>query len=388
LLSLAVETAWIRIPILARRISDGLTSTLLDGHYLAAWPAAAGLLPYSAILVGLAIGSLHLGFDVVFSEAMYLMATGAVLGTLSLQLGLLYVIGFAVGDLLLSNGALARAPSLFAAQVIEYALLALLCVTLPRTIRALLVQLALPDAIPRSARFALAVAGHLALTAGAVYLWAQIVPILIRPCFTWAGRSPTVAAIAPLQSDAAVLIVVSTVASLARMTLLGWTVFQPASRARIDALEAQLAVATPVRTLASRAPAWGIAAARTLGGLLLLAGMLEHWLDAVLLGVLMAALHLARARLIPVPLGRWPVWVEAVPLLFRILLGLVAVSYLSSLVLGWQPRGASFRPIVVLVGVSLVIFFLLAPGLPRATGRSDDTAARAGRDGSDVGGGA
>ena len=361
-----VHYAWIRLPLVARRLSGKLTRALVDGHYLTAWPPAAAVLPPIALLAGLFIGWQHWGFTVVFSESMVVMIGAAVLGILSGHLGVLFVVGFALGDFFLSDTPWSPFLQVRLPQVIEYSLLGLLTAMTPVLTKTLLVQLTPPDAIPRPVRFGFAVLGHVALTCAIVYLWIQIVPVLIRPVFTWQGSAPTNVAVAPLQHSGMALVVAAGCASLVRMALQGMTAFQGVYGERLDALEAELAAAEPVQPLVDRLPALARIAGRTLWALLLLAGMLQFWLDALLLAGIIMVLQVARERLVPVPLGPWPRFIERVPLLFRFLVGFAIIYFISDAVLAAQLRATNtFRPIVILVGLSLVLFFLLAPGLPR-----------------------
>jgi hypothetical protein len=215
--------------------------------------------------------------------------------------------------------------------------------------------------------------GHAILTGVLVYFWAQTVAILIRPAFTWQGSQPTTEAIAPLQQGDWALVLVAVLGSLSRMVLQGQTASQPELKARVDTIEQSLVSAPPVVPLWQRIPLWGRVVAQALVVTLLLSGMMQSWLDALLLGGLILLIQAARSRLIAVPLGPWPRLVERVPLLLRLIGGFAVVFVLSIFVLRQQMMFGddSFRPIVILTCVALIIMYLLAPGLPTEPDRAE-----------------
>lgn len=366
-----VDLAWVRLPLAGRYVSRSLAHKAADGQYLAAWPLAGALLPPLALLLGLGIGWQHWGFAAVFSESMAVMMVACALGLASAQLGLLFVVGFALGDFFLSGLGWSPLLRLRVPALIEYALLGALATTVPVLTKTLLAPLVPPAALPRAVRFGVAVLGHVLLTCGMVKLWVEIVPILIRPTFTWLGSAPTVAAMAPLQGNGTALVWLAGVVSLGRMAMQGLTASRPTLGARLDVLGEKLAAAPPVRPLVERVPLPVRVAGTTLWSVLLLAGMLQFWVDAVLLGVLMAVLFAARLRLLPVPLGPWPRLAERVPLLIRYAVGFGLIYVLSDAILsGPMGNGTTFRPIVLLVGVALVVMFLLAPGVGEERGEA------------------
>jgi hypothetical protein len=378
------RTWWVRLPLAIRRVSRGIALTLVDGLYLAARPRVGGAAPPVAFLVGLVTGWLRLGFEQAFSESIIVLVLAVVFGVMSAHLGAMFLVGFALGDFLLAppsysmftysplgNLVLIRIPLL-----IEYGLLALLTVSIPLVTKGLLFQLSLSPRLSRQLRFRVAVVGHAILTGVLIYFWTQTVPILIRPVYTWQGSEPTVEAIAPLQQGGWVLVLVAVLVSLSRMVLQGQTVSRPELGARMDAMEQRLASAPPLVPLWQRVPLWGRVAAQALVASLLLSGMMQSWFDALLLGGLLFLIQAARSRLIAVPLGPWPALVERVPLLLRLVGGFALIFALSLLILRQQVVVASdsFRPIVLLTCVALVVMYLLAPGLPMESDRAERAA--------------
>ncbi|MGH7824992.1 MAG: hypothetical protein ACREQ7_07425 [Candidatus Binatia bacterium] len=388
---------WLRLPLVARRLSAQLALTLLDGFYLVAWPRMAALLPPVAFVTGLLIGWQYGGITVeivrkptVFTQSLAIMGTAAALGVMSAQLGALFLAGFAFGDFFLAHPSLFPSPGrtfeeivmlsdrtfggrisyLIRARIpllIEYGVLGLLAVSIPLMTKALVSQLSLPSRVGRNVRFAVAVLGHGALTAVLVYFWAQIAVILIRPVFTWMGDQPTVAAVQPLQSHGHFLVLIAVTASLARMCLQGLTAFRLDLGKRLDNFQQDLASASPVLPAADQVNPWVIAALRTLWATLLLSGLLTNWPDALMLGTVILFVQTARSGLIQLPIAPWRSFVQRIPVLLRLVAGSTVVYYLAQMILQWQIwHRDSFRPIVLVTGIAFLIFFALMPGVPAA----------------------
>ena len=372
---------WVRLPLLARRLSANLAVALVDGLYLGTQPLVGRLASPIVLLAGLLIGWLHLGFYQAFSESMAVLVLATALGVMSGHLGAVFLGGFALGDFFLASntytftgaGPLAQLARVYVPMLLEYGLLALLLINVPIVTKGLLVQLRPSPRLNRQIRFGVAVIGHATVTGVLVYFWTQIVPILIRPVYTWQGSSPPVSAMAPLQENGWVLVFIAVAASLGRMVWQGRTASHSESGARMDLLQRHLASATPVTPLTQRLSPWGGVVVQALWAALLLSGMMTSWFDAVLLGGLILLLQAARIGLVPVPLGPWPAIVGRVPLVLRLLVGLVIVFFLSRPVLQDQlGTTESFRPFVILTCAALLVFYLLAPGSPRLRQQQDE----------------
>ncbi len=375
---------WIHLPLSARRLSIGATVALLDGLYITIQPLIAALAPLLTLLLGLYIGWSHWGFQVVFTESLAVMVFATLLGILSAHLGLLFLCGFAFGDFFLAvtawrcfsgffggicaDGLISQVTRVRIPLIIEYGLLGLLTVNVPILTKTLLGHLVPPPRFSRAVSIGLAMIGHAVITGILVFFWVQAVPILIRPVFSWRGDSPPVQAIAVLQQRGMILVYVALIASVVRMMVQSLTVIRPHFRARIDAIEEALFSVPAVTPITQYLHPWIRTAGQAIWSTLLISGMVFLWYDAVLLGILIFLLQAARARLIPVPLGRWPLLVQRIPLLVRMVIGSLVIFYLARSFLEAQMRVTnSFRPVVLLTGISLIIFFLLNPGLPAPT---------------------
>src|SRR5688572_14596195 len=230
-LDFLVDLLWLRVPLLARRVTGALSEPLVDGQYLVAWRPLAAAAPPLALALGFWIGSTHWTYRAVFTESLSLLMLAVVVGVASSYLGVLFVLGFAMGDYLLmtSGGVVARGsglalhlPMVRLALFIEYGLLALLVVSVPMGAKALMAQLRLPRLVARytAGRYAnvlLFAIGFPALVGVATYLWQQSWPLLIRPVYTWSGGQPTSTAMVALQRTGLTLAHTAATAALARV---------------------------------------------------------------------------------------------------------------------------------------------------------------------------
>jgi hypothetical protein len=105
---------------------------------------------------------------------------------------------------------------------------------------------------------------------------------------------------------------------------------------------------------------------RALTTTLLLAGLYMSWGDWGALFGLVVLLEAARVGLLPVPLGPWAELVLRLPVVVRVA-GTVAVLLVLANALAPLVQGAeTFRPMILLTGVSLTVSFLFNPVSPLA----------------------
>lgn len=364
------ELWWIRLPQAARRVAVRPVLILVDGLYLTAWPRLAALLPALSLLLGLFLGALHPGFREVFSQSWLVLILAVLLGILSGQLGALFLAGFAFGDFFLFHtewayrGSLLR--GLFQIRIpllIEYGLLAFMTTGIALATKSLLAQVRPPQRLARQARIALAFVGHLGLTLLLVYLWMQVVPILIRPVFTWPGGSPPVDAMEILQRQGWPLLVIAGIASLGRMGLQQLVARRKELATTVAERERQLNSTTPVEPFSARAPLPARVAMTSVWSTLMLSGMLERWWEGLILLLVISGLQLARARIVtPAFLRSWAKQIERVPLPWRLVAGILITTFVARIALGPALlRTNSFRPILLLTIFALLIFYLLDP---------------------------
>lgn len=366
---------WVKVPVAVHSVSAGASAAILDGIYLNAWPRVAALAPPASLLAGLMIGWGHLGFQTVFSESMALMVLAAIIGVCGGGLGAWFVAGFVLGDFVLAtmpryaggpwDGLLkVRLP-----RLIEYGLLWLLVVQIPVTAMALVRSLNTVMPANRQVRTYGAMAGLGLVTMVLVHFWTQAVPILIRPVFTWPGGYPPVSAMAPLQVQGMILVLCAALAATGRMYFQIRAVFDEQGAVYLAEVKEQLLLANPGTPLGERLSVWARPLGHAVWLTLFLSGMYHSWLDATLLGLLIAAIQAAQAGLIRVPLGGWKEWVLRVPLLLRLAGVLLILQYVAGRVLQQQMfRTGTFRPILMLTGMALVLFYLVNPS-PAAAGQ-------------------
>lgn len=409
------DAQWIHVPrrLIVRR--PGLRGLAGDGHVVVTVPVVAAVLPGACLLLGLLTGLLRLGYDVVYTESVVLLALLVGIGFFSSQLGVLAVAGFCVGDLIsaeryqgtafgsgwfggpLGQGPLASVVHGFLPLLITYLLLVAGVVLLPRAARAVVLTVGRGRTMPPVLAWGL-VSGLVTVIAWlGTDAWVAAAPTLIRPVFTWAspGGAPTVEAVATLQETGGVVVAAAVVATLLRQLWLGAAMLPGAVQARLRAAEdgtasgaagapggptAPAADVGPGGPAAHPAPGGPDAAprlavpgpARRIGGALLssllgtltMAGILEQaWLWVAAFGVLLAVRLLRTTERYVPALERWrriaavlPAWARLIALW---LLSRVAVSAVSNDLIG------SYSALGVFVLLSIVVVFAVFPGDPK-----------------------
>jgi hypothetical protein len=391
---------WVYLVLAVRRLSDGLATALADGLYLVAWPLLAFLLSPLAALLGFALGATHLGYQTSFSESLPLLLLLVCLGTLSGHLGMALLTGYVAGDLFVAHfdrlvalpaagvkvvhagDPPAAAAALVLSQgrlwlplVIEYGLMALPLFTFPVLTKTLLRSMSFLAGLGRWGGFAAAAIVHAALTFALVYFWTQSVPLLIRPLFIWRGLSMTDQAVVPAHTQGLTIAAAALVASVARMSLQGLTTYTPRLRAALDPAMARLAASPPLIPLAERVPRPPAVLGRALATTLLLAGLYLSWAEWAVLFVLVLLIEAARVGLLPVPLGPWPKIVLGLPLVVRVAGTFVVLLLLANVLAPVVQRAETFRPLILLTGMSLLVSFIFNPISPLAL-RAQPEAAR------------
>src|SRR5437773_1827599 len=109
------ERFWLDVPVALRRHSLLIAAAWRDGFFLIAWPQVALMLSLGALCLGLFEGATHgnpaPGDTITFTQAFPFMVAAAAFGGLSANLGLMIVIGYAVGDLLLGGFSSGLSPN-------------------------------------------------------------------------------------------------------------------------------------------------------------------------------------------------------------------------------------------------------------------------------------
>jgi hypothetical protein len=194
---------------------------------------------------------------------------------------------------------------------------------------------------------------HALLSGVLIFAWAQAAAFLVRPVWSFSGRSPDVQSIAPLQQQWGWYVVVGAGVAFAR--------------AYLEAVAADrkpyIGEVLPVPANTGRVPTWRSALLGSLAFCFALAGLFDSWLDAVvvflaLAGALFLKERAARAR----PIA----WLAAkVPLVVRLVITLVCAYVMAVfLVEPAATHTSSFRPMVASIIGSLVVAAVLLPRTP------------------------
>lgn len=384
---------WGLLPSGVSRASPDTALALSDGVHVTHWPAVGEVGPPLMFILGLLLGWSHPGFPAFWSQSVVFMALVGAVGTMSAALGAYLVAGFAVGDFFLAHSdatALAHnaAPNVFAPHdqtlrlrvplILGYCLLGLLAVRIPMLAKALTFQLPIRQAWTQRGRLAAALLGHAIVTLTVVWFWIQAVPVLIRPVFTWTGGlAPPTEAVNPLQQHGATVVTVAVASSVARMLHQFPLAFDAKAQAWFDTVQAPL----QRRPFLAKPPSMPRKCVRALvrGGFttFLAVGIFADLFEAVVLFATTTVLYLALAGIVPIPLGSWPRLACRIPVVLRLIGGVLAVRagaawLLHNPVTLGGPKDL-FRPFVVATLFSLVVVYLLAaPSHAASAGGSEE----------------
>jgi hypothetical protein len=359
---------WERVPQRVGRLSRTLGVAFGEGVYVTAWPRLAAVMPVMALLLGVMAGWRRLDGPQVFTQSLLIMGLAIGLGIIAGQLGALFTLGYAVGDLLLwrhpeflINGLTARLL-LIGGSLVVYVALGMLAVGVPLTVRALRAQTPLPSPERADARVvAETVLGGVS-AAILTFLYVQALPMLIRPLFIWQGQVPSVASVAPSQRLAWVFAIVALVVGSARVLVeYGAGVIDPGGiQRRVAALDAL------GPSLMERVPAVVRVVVAAVIGTGMLSGLLTRWADAVVLLVGLLVVNAIRTLLPPL-VPAWPSMVERVPVVLRLPAGMVLGFVVAARVATGRLVGTSFLPLIWGFLAALACMALLFPDRRPAT---------------------
>ncbi len=395
-----LENWWVAIPASLRRYSLYLSETWADGIYLTAWPIVALVAPFATFLFSLVEGVTHwnllindtvLGGNpaVTFTELLPFMVLTAVAGAISANLGLMMVLGYAIGDFLIAGfrftypGLEFQSPNplqsfvwLRLAQLISYMLLLFLAVTPTLSTRYLVPRL---DTLLRTTEptSTLLRVGMMAVIQGAiVYSWTLAAPLLIRVFWAWTDGQPPLSAAYYLQELGLWVVAAAVVGAAGR----GWLVYlarrnQPAVQ-RTERQASALRTADTHLAFTRQLPTFVRAILVAVALTLLISGFIVSaspgsLVEALLMFIFLAFILIARMALLP-SLGFWKSWaalITRLPLIARLVIGAFASFNLSQQIITFyqnQPlaltrTSESFLPIVISIGLSLLIMTALIP---------------------------
>ena len=385
-----VEAWWVRIPARLRPYSRTLWAAWGDGIYLTAWPRAAAILPLAALLLGFSAGATHLSPltiadslsssipAVAFLQMVPLLFLGVFLGSLSANLGLALVIGYGLGDFLISGpvltvarpGVLSSLFELRVPQLLSYALFFGVLVT-PRVLsNSLLSPLyrrvssqRLPGALLRAA----ATATVMMLL---VYGWTLMAPFALRVMWSWPGQIPPVTPSYFQNTLNPWLPLMAGVAMVLR-TVLAWrTRHDQPVVARMARLRREAELADQNLKWTRRCPPWASSVATAAASTLLIAAMLSTWLLAALVFLGFLLLDVLRRSVLP-RVSFWQWWTTKVtiaPLVLRLGASVVLTYFLTLELLkvpGWAAGSngipGQFGAELMCLALGVAVMFLLTP---------------------------
>ncbi len=394
---------WVTIPSKLRRYSTLIWAAWSDGLYLTTWPRLATTLVFAVLLFGFAEGATHWSYrtivgsnglagnvlapmatandwggptHLVFADNLLLLMIGVALGTLSANLGITLVIGYALGDLFGPSppfGAGWRNIDPFNAWVYRHVplltsyILFFMLVALP-ILMAMELARTSHERVARSKGLMVTVTAL--IDAALIYCWGAFAPMVFRTVPLWSGGTPRITV--PFYSHITAVWIVPTaiVSVLVRAVIVG------AAAKRNTVRDGDWMAALRMRGAPPGVPqsARAIIAAGVIT--LLIMGfmhspstyeprLLTNFGEAELVFLAIAAVLLARVRFAPsAAWGRWAASVEQYPAALRLAVA-TAASYVLCLVLVAIPGLQSSRPgefgpelATILVGLALAIVLL------------------------------
>jgi hypothetical protein len=357
---------WQRGPAAAGRVWPTAAYALADGSYLLRWPRLAVAIPAAGVILGMVLGAAHAG--PIYSYSFAVTAAMVAAAGFGGGVGFWVLSGFIVADLMFSDRSSLPGFASFTAVprlaqgiiplAMSYLLLALLLVLVPLAGSgfAVVTSAALRGANAASAVLAASFV-YVGAVAGLTYAWAQAMPFMIRPLWSFTGNTPDTAAVQPIQGNTAGLCAIAAAAAIGRCLLIRigagtsrWPPLAPPGMPRAGGRSQGVRAVTAV-------PFQALFLTLLLGGLIS-----SIWQGAVtwLLVCVVLAARLVAVPLIPV----YPDLVRRVPLLLRIGACALLSYFLGSAIV--QPAvdqgETSFAPMLIATLGSLAGIALLLPG--------------------------
>ncbi|HRH40528.1 MAG TPA: hypothetical protein PKY82_02705 [Pyrinomonadaceae bacterium] len=366
---------WVLLPRLLKRFSPTLAAALTDGLYITTFPILAAVLSPVIFAIGLLFGCFgNVGnyfFTEAYTESYLFLALAIALGVLSAHLGTMLLMGFALGNYFLffpfwfSNKADSSVFLYKFSWIISYALLAIVTTRIALITKSMLAEFYLIASLGKVASVILAIFGHLLITLGLVFLWSQLVPVLIRPIFTWHDAEPTIPANEPLQKYYFIFLGLAAVASLVRMALQAAATFSDNLSQKISLVEDAI-TENDVKPLSEYIPRVILALCAALWAALFLSGLYTSNADAVIVGVVVLVLQLLQRGVIPLPIGGYARLMESIPLALRLMVVTIVLYGVGYLILSqfWRVNNVTFRPMLFVTIFALVLFYLVNPQSP------------------------
>jgi hypothetical protein len=370
-----VTLLWVRLPAAARRVSFTLALLLADGAYLRAWPPLGAGVPVAGAGLGVLVALALRVFDVgpLYTYSFLGVALLLLVGGLGAGAGVWTWLGFTLTDLVIGDRAAlpgfrpyyGGGPEYVLTRgwvplLVAYLLLFGLVAFVPLVSHAFALRSEV--AVGRAQADLAPLAGgltYVVVLAAFTYGWAQAVPFLVRPVWSFAGLVPDIAAVQPIQSHTVGLGAVAGLTGAARAVL---TVM---ARPRLRRLPVAPALVAPGRGVPSTGRRLAGAAAQAAVLTLLLSGLLANVAVALVFLALIFGTLVLRTVVVPA-LPVWPDLVRRVPVLLRVAACALVAYAMTSVVVEPAVRAGerSFTSLVIAVLASLLLSVFLLPGPP------------------------
>jgi hypothetical protein len=355
---------WLRVPVTVRRSSSGISGVLADGGYLVAWPWVAVLAPPLSFVAGLMLGWQHPGE--IFTNSILMVSGMFLVANFSSALGLWMWAGFLLGDffhphfIVRGDSFLPHLLYFWMPLVLANLLLGSLLVFVSLTARALRLQTSTDLRLKPLHSWQKDAVLHAFIQMALVWVWTQSVPPLVRPVWTWQQLIIPVDHIRPLQHYGWILALAAGFAAVARILLEHRATSQASVLAQLRELQTSSAHVETQGIFHIPVPvSFALKAGFTT---FMFSGLITRWWEALELMLLFLVFFCLRAVL-ATHLAVWRRATSRVSLLVR----LAGASAMGAL-LGWPVlarlwgQGESFQSIIVLVGFSLLMVTVMAPG--------------------------
>lgn len=380
-----IDWWWLAIPRRLLRYSTSLAATWTDGIYLTAWPRLAVALPFALLVFGFLEGATHFSFFTVgdgalsstepaiaFAQNLILVFLAAAVGSLSANLGMALVLGFAIGDYLFAGPQMQTSGispwlsflEFHVPQLISYLLFFLLA-ALPTMIS----NLFLADLRRRGKVFASAAFQapcRAIFQAAIVFLWVMMTPIVIRTFWIYAGQGSSQVTV-PYYRELMVpwLLVVAGVFALVRGVLETMGQPNPQVQDRVDALRIfQLGTGAPVLSFDQKP--WVGAIVLACITTLLWSGYFLTLIPAAITLVLLTGIMVTRASILP-HIPAWNGWMrllDRIPLALRGIVACLATYLIARSIVavtGLNTTAGAFGAQISASLLGLILMIVLCP---------------------------
>ena len=357
---------WLYLPAQAGKISGKLLIVLTDGYFLCI-SKAGGIISPLLFILGLIWGWQHFDFQYVYTESFWFLLAAVILGSISSHLGLLFTLGFILGNSILSDINFGDKSFLVksAGLLVSYLVLLLLTTMQSIPIKYLVGELKFSKINNRHIKQVLLIIVYLLLTFCFIYFWLLAAPILIQPMYTWLGGSTSPAPVIVTKEELNWLLSAGLIAAFIRLFIQYRMSMNHANDNFFRFYEKSIHDISLNKPFTYSINPWIRFFINTAISLLTIAGLFNSWLPAILVFVLYFLFYCIRIGFIPWPpwLVKWASVIGKVPTLIK----LIAGTFLVYLVIRFivfgiiDAESVNNFSLVIITFCGLSIFFFLNP---------------------------